>query len=486
MSRGGCGTVGPNARVAPVDRENKLFVGMLPHDADDMTLTEVFSGFGEITEIYCMRNPDGTPKGCAFVKFSTRSAAISAIESLHEKCTMEGATRALVVKFADVKKTHPARGWLVPDGRGASPIGFNGSLRQGSPGNYWQATAPPGGGGGGGGARDVYPKGREAGYPPAHMGPAYHGNPYEYQQRTPGQGAYGSYAPSYNAPYGPPAERPLSPPSATGDRAAPFNSPQGGPMPLPRDHRGDMGRDVNSRDQGGGARPQEGPPGANLFIYHLPNDLTDADLATAFAPFGHVVSAKVFLDKRTGESKGFGFVSYNHPSQAEVAIGKMNGFQIGSKRLKVQHKKADHGERDQDGPRYTHHGREMQQQQHVAPLHGGSGRLGMGYSHHSTHAPASPELRGYHSHSSDSGKVMYTGGGDTRTIYSGPIPNSYSGVLPDDNNSGGGNYRVKTMGHGPGGGGGGNGGMEGGDGSGGAPTGGGGLYHPEGGGDEGL
>ena len=69
-----------------------------------------------------------------------------------------------MVKFADVKKTHPARGWLVPDGRGASPIGFNGSLRQGSPGNYWQATAPPGGGGGGGGARDVYPKGREV-YP---------------------------------------------------------------------------------------------------------------------------------------------------------------------------------------------------------------------------------------------------------------------------------------------------------------------------------
>lgn len=42
---------GPNSRVAPVDRENKLFVGMLPHDADDMMLTEVFSRFGEITEV---------------------------------------------------------------------------------------------------------------------------------------------------------------------------------------------------------------------------------------------------------------------------------------------------------------------------------------------------------------------------------------------------------------------------------------------------
>lgn len=49
-----------------------------------------------------------------------------------------------------------------------------------------------------------------------------------------------------------------------------------------------------------------GPPGANLFIYHLPRDLTDADLATLFATFGNVISAKVFVDKKTAESKGFG------------------------------------------------------------------------------------------------------------------------------------------------------------------------------------
>lgn len=86
-------------------------------------------------------------------------------------------------------------------------------------------------------------------------------------------------------------------------------------------------------------RPREGPPGANLFIYHLPHDLTDADLATAFNPFGNVISAKVYVDKFTGESKGFGFVSYDSILSAEQAIEQMNGFQIGSKRLKVQHKR---------------------------------------------------------------------------------------------------------------------------------------------------
>jgi len=65
-------------------------------------------------------------------------------------------------------------------------------------------------------------------------------------------------------------------------------------------------RSHNREGYTGSPRPREGPAGANLFIYHLPHDLTDADLATAFNPFGNVISAKVYVDKYTRESKGFG------------------------------------------------------------------------------------------------------------------------------------------------------------------------------------
>ncbi len=82
-----------------------------------------------------------------------------------------------------------------------------------------------------------------------------------------------------------------------------------------------------------------GPEGANLFIYHLPNDVNDTDLIQMFSPFGAVISARVYIDKATNLSKCFGFVSYDTAVSAQAAIQAMNGFQIGTKRLKVQLKR---------------------------------------------------------------------------------------------------------------------------------------------------
>merc|ERR1712194_292918 len=173
-----------------------------------------------------------------------------------------------------------------------------------------------------------------AGY--MYQPPSYPHGPYGYHPGGPFGSVQGAQASSANS-----SEGYDNAPRASGHQQRKVQSfrqnqnqrqSSGSPKPGYRQQRQEISSTANPR-------PREGPPGANLFIYHLPHDLTDADLATAFNPFGNVISAKVYVDKFTGESKGFGFVSYDSVISAEQAIEQMNGFQIGSKRLKVQHKR---------------------------------------------------------------------------------------------------------------------------------------------------
>lgn len=68
----------------PLDRENKLFVGMLPKTFSEQELQQMFQPFGDLKEVHIIRGPEGSPKGCAFVKFINKEAAIMAIDSLNE------------------------------------------------------------------------------------------------------------------------------------------------------------------------------------------------------------------------------------------------------------------------------------------------------------------------------------------------------------------------------------------------------------------
>jgi len=52
-----------------------------------------------------------------------------------------------------------------------------------------------------------------------------------------------------------------------------------------------------------------GPPGANVFIFHIPNEMTNVDLYNMFAHYGRVVSARIMVERETGRSRGFGCVT---------------------------------------------------------------------------------------------------------------------------------------------------------------------------------
>ena len=59
-------------------------------------------------------------------------------------------------------------------------------------------------------------------------------------------------------------------------------------------------------------------PKTNLHVRNFGKNVDDVSLRNLFAPFGAVVSAKVEMSN--GESKGFGYVSFEHEHEAERAI----------------------------------------------------------------------------------------------------------------------------------------------------------------------
>eukprot|EP00249_Psilotum_nudum_P008428 c21263_g1_i2 orf=179-847(+) len=71
------------------------------------------------------------------------------------------------------------------------------------------------------------------------------------------------------------------------------------------------------------------------FVGGLSWSTSDRALADAFRPFGRLLEAKVVVDKDTGRSKGFGFVTFGDEKAMEEAIDRMHGVSLDGRSITV-------------------------------------------------------------------------------------------------------------------------------------------------------
>lgn len=72
-----------------------------------------------------------------------------------------------------------------------------------------------------------------------------------------------------------------------------------------------------------------------LFVGGLAWATKDDSLYTAFAQFGEVTEAKVILERDSGRSRGFGFVTFADSAAAEKAVSSMDGQELDGRAIKV-------------------------------------------------------------------------------------------------------------------------------------------------------
>ncbi|KAJ8532786.1 hypothetical protein K7X08_015675 [Anisodus acutangulus] len=74
--------------------------------------------------------------------------------------------------------------------------------------------------------------------------------------------------------------------------------------------------------------------GSNVYVKNIAGDVTDHELRELFSQCGKITSAKLMLDEK-GVSKGFGFVCFSTPEEANKAVNTFHGFMFGQKPLFV-------------------------------------------------------------------------------------------------------------------------------------------------------
>jgi RNA recognition motif-containing protein len=72
-----------------------------------------------------------------------------------------------------------------------------------------------------------------------------------------------------------------------------------------------------------------------LFVGNLSFNTTENDLQDAFAPHGTVKEVNLMMDRTSGRSRGFGFVTMSTPEEAQKATEALNGRDMDGRALTV-------------------------------------------------------------------------------------------------------------------------------------------------------
>jgi RNA recognition motif-containing protein len=75
--------------------------------------------------------------------------------------------------------------------------------------------------------------------------------------------------------------------------------------------------------------------GNRIFVGNISYSVSTEDLKSAFESCGTITDAKVMTDRETGQSRGFGFVTFSSDAEAAKAIETWNGENLGGRQLVV-------------------------------------------------------------------------------------------------------------------------------------------------------
>ncbi|KAF4675745.1 hypothetical protein FOL47_007336 [Perkinsus chesapeaki] len=260
-------------------QDTKLYVSGLGPSTEAAELRNIFEPFGRVTEVHV----PGPHALYAFVRFTDEKDASRAISEVSGRVQVEGSQRALEVKLAD------------PSSRG--PVARRSTNTLPPPSSY-------------------------GGLSPASNG--YDHNPSQGQPRFVNAAAYGQTPPA--APdSGAQGQQPRTIGAWTEyfamDGTPYYHNSQSNTVQweLPIEFKNPTAAHT--------APQAKGPAGANIFVFSVPDAWTETDLRQHFDQFGRIISAKVVVDKQTGMSRGYGFISFDNCDAAARAVrGIMSGL----------------------------------------------------------------------------------------------------------------------------------------------------------------